>query len=212
LVQRARQYASLDSDGFKRKVAWFMLSTYKTKAEFLNAALLRLQLEESQADIGSALLSGISSAEDDIREDALDDESQAFHLKVGSWIIRDDDLPILEAVSSMATAVALTLSTAGIAWPAIATALSQIANVCWRVWRRGAQLSAPQVAVYGFLKTQGPLKVNALAEGLNKAGKDLTQDDVASTLSSLCEIELRSGQFIKLATKDANEYWKALNI
>jgi hypothetical protein len=188
-----------------------MLFTYKTKAEFLTAVLLHLQLEDSQA-IRSALVSGISSADDDLRENALGEESQAFHLKVGSRIIRDDDLPIFEAVSSMATAVAVTLTTAGIPWPAIATALSQIANICWRVWRRGAHLSAPQVAVYGFLKAQGPLTVNALAEGLNKMGKDLAHDDVASTLQSLSEIELSNGQIIKLATKDANEYWKALNI
>lgn len=189
-----------------------MLSTYKTKTEFLDAVLLHLQLEDSPGNVRSALLSGISSAEDDLRKDALGDESQAFHLRVGSWFIRDDDLPIFEAVSSTATAVALTLTTAGVAWPAIATALAQLANMCWRVWRRGAHLSAPQVAVYGFLKAQGPLTVNALAEGLNKTGKNLAQDDVASTLQSLSEIELNNGQIIKLATKDANEYWKALNI
>lgn len=189
-----------------------MLSTYKTKTEFLNAVTSHLQLEDSSANISSALISGISSAEDDLRKDALGDESQAFHLKVGSWVIRDDDLPIFEAVSSMALAVTLTLSTAGIAWPAIATALSQIANMCWRIWRRGAHLSAPQVTVYGFLKAQGPLTVNGIAEGLNKIGKSLAQDDIASALRSLSEIELSNGQIIKLATKDANEYWKALNI
>ena len=187
-----------------------MLSTYKTKTEFLNA--VHLQLVDSPENIRSALLLGISSAEDDLREDARGDKSQAFHLKVGSWFIRDEDLPIFEAVGSMATAVALTLTTGGVAWPAIATALSQIANMCWRVWRRGAHLSVPQVAVYGFLKAQGPLTVNALVEGLNKTGKNFGQDDVASTLQSLSEIELNNGQIIKLATKDANEYWKALNI
>jgi hypothetical protein len=189
-----------------------MLTTYKTKAEFLTAVLPHLQLEDAQGNIRSALVSGISSAEDDLREDALRDKAQAFHLKVGSWIIRDDDLPIFEAVSSIATAVALTLSTAGLAWPAISTALSQIANMCWRVWRRGAHLSARQVAVYGFLKAHGPLTVDALAEALNKIGKEFAHDDVASTLRSLSEIELSNGQIVKLANKDANEYWKALNI
>lgn len=189
-----------------------MFSTYKTKTEFLNAVSLHLQLEDSPADVRSALLSGISSAEDELREDARGEKSQAFHLKVGSWFIRDDDLPIFEAVSSIAAALALTLSTAGIAWPAIATALAQIANMCWRIWRRGARLSEPEVAVYGFLKAQGPLTINALVEGLNKMGKNLAPADVTSTLQSLSEIELGNGQIIKLATKDANEYWKALNI
>src|SRR5215831_8562455 len=169
-----------------------MLSTYQTKDDFLNAVLTHLPPQDSQEDIRSALLAGISSAEDDLREQARHDESQAIHLKLGSWVIRDDDLPIFEAVSSMATAVTLTLTTAGIAWPAIATALSQIANMSWRVWRRGAHLSAPQVDVYGFLKAQGPLTVSALTEGLNKAGKSLTESDVSATLQSLSEIELNT--------------------
>jgi hypothetical protein len=189
-----------------------MLSTYQTKADFLTAVSAHLPPRDSQANIRSALLSGISSAEDDLREQARIDDSQAFHLKLGSWIIRDDDLPIFEAVSAMATAVTLTLTTAGIAWPAIAAALSQIANMCWRVWRRGARLSGPQVTAYGFLKAQGPLTVDALTEVLNKAGKNITQADVASTLRSLSEIELNTGQIVKLASKDADEHWKALKI
>jgi hypothetical protein len=189
-----------------------MLSTYKTKDEFLNAVSSHLATKESEANVRSALLSGISSADDDLRVEGGGGESQAFHLKLGAWVIRDEDLPIFEAVSSMATAVTLTLTTAGIAWPAIATALSQIANMCWRVWRRGAYLTAPQVAVYGFLEAQGPMTLSALAEGLSKAGKSLAEDDVSSILQSLAEIELNSGQVIKLATEDANEHWKALKI
>jgi hypothetical protein len=188
------------------------LSTYKTKDEFLSAVSAHLEKEESQGKVSSALLSGVSSAEDDFRNEARAEDSQAFHLKLGAWVIRDDDLPIFEAVSSMGTALALSLTTAGIAWPAAAAALSQIANMCWRVWRRGAHLTAPEVAVYGFLEAQGPMTVSALTEGLKKAGKDLAQNDVASALQSLSEIELNNGQIIKLASRDANERWKASKI
>ncbi|HYR85656.1 MAG TPA: hypothetical protein VE422_16320 [Terriglobia bacterium] len=188
-----------------------MLSTYKTKDDFLGAVSSHLEKQESQANIRSALLTGISAAEDDLRNESRE-ESQAFHLKLGSWVIRDDDIPIFESFNSMATAVALTLTTAGIAWPAVAAALTALANICWRVWRRGAHLSSRQISVYGFLKAQGPMTLIALADCLKKAGKDLTQEDVASTLESLSEIELNNGQIIKLASKDAKEHWKALKI
>ncbi|MGB6688602.1 MAG: hypothetical protein WBE76_12245 [Terracidiphilus sp.] len=199
-----------------------MLATYKTKDDFLGAVeshlnqqpLDRQQLDQqdSRANIRSALLAGISSAEDDLRNESQDDKSQAFHLKVGSWVIRDDDVPIFEAVNAVASAVVLTLTTAGIAWPAIATALTSLASVCWRVWRKGARLSSRQVSVYGFLKAQGPMTLAALADCLKKAGIDLTQDDVASTLESLAEIELNDGQIVTLASRDASEHWKALRI
>src|SRR6267142_5241037 len=109
-----------------------MLSTYKTKDDFLGAVSSHLEKQESQANIRSALLTGISAAEDDLRNESRE-ESQAFHLKLGSWVIRDDDIPIFESFNSMATAVALTLTTAGIAWPAVAAALTALANICWRV-------------------------------------------------------------------------------
>jgi hypothetical protein len=197
---------------FPRYWRRYMLSTFKTKEEFLGAVSSQLEKQQSESNIRSALLAGVSSAEDDLRNESAEEESQAFHLKMGSWVIRDDDIPIFEAVNSTATAVALTLTTAGIAWPAVATTLITFANVCWRVWRRGVHLSSRQVSVYGFLKAQGPMTLIALTDGLKKAGEDFTQEDLASTLESLSEIELNNGQIVKLASKDANEQWKALNI
>ena len=189
-----------------------MVSTYKTKDDFLGAVSSHLHAPESQPDIRSALLTGISSAEDDLRSESRDEKSQAFHLKLGSWVIRDNDIPIFEAVNSAATAIALTLTTAGIAWPAVATALTALANICWRMWRKGAHLSSRQISVYGLLREQGPLTLAALVDSLKKSGEDFTQQDVTSTLDSLSEIELNDGQIIKLVSKDSNEYWKALKI
>jgi hypothetical protein len=194
-----------------------MLATYKTKDDFLGAVeshLNQQQLDQhdSQANIRSALLAGISSAEDDLHNEIRDDRDHAFHLKVGSWVIRDDDVPIFEAVNAVASALVLTLTTAGIAWPAIATALTSLASVCWKVWRKGAHLSSRQVSVYGFLKAQGPMPLAALANCLKKGGMDLTQEDVASTLDSLTEIELNDGQIVTLASKDARDQWKSVKI
>jgi hypothetical protein len=189
-----------------------MVATYNSKNDFLDAVSSHLEKQEPQADVRSALLAGISSAEDDLRNERSDEKSQAFHLKLGAWVIRDSDIPILEAVNSTAAAITLTLTTGGIAWPALTTALTSLANICWRIWRKGAHLSSRQIDVYGFLKAQGPMPVTALAESLQKAGKNLTQDDVGAVLQSLAEIELNDGSIITLASKDGNGYWKALKI
>ena len=189
-----------------------MVTTYNTRNDFLNAVSSHFEKQEPQAEVSSALLAVISSAEDDLRNERLDEKSQAFHLKLGAWVIRDSDIPIFEAVNSTAAAITLTLTTAGIAWPAVTTALTALANICWRIWRKGAHLSSRQIDVYGFLRAQGPMLLAALAESLQKAGKNLTQDDVGSVLQSLAEIELNDGSIITLASKDANGYWKALKI
>jgi hypothetical protein len=189
-----------------------MVAIYSTKNEFLDAISSHLGNQDPNTDVRVALLSGISSAEDELRNELENVPSQAFHLKLGAWVIRDNDIPIFETVNSTAAAIALSLSTGGIAWPSLATALTALANICWRVWRKGAQLSSRQIEVYGFLKAHGPMPVDVLADSLQKAGKDFSQDDAASVLKSLVEIELNDGSIITLASKDDMAYWKAMNI
>jgi hypothetical protein len=189
-----------------------MLSTYKTKEDFLGAVSSHIQQQQPQADVTAALLSGISSAEDAVREEQRDEKSQAFHLKLGSWVIRDEDIPIFDAVNSSAAAVVTTLTTAGMPWVAIATAVTGLAHVCWRAWRKGARLSGQQVSVYGLLRAQGPMTAAALTAALRNTGKDVKEEDVGSTLESLTEIELNDGEIIELASKDDNQRWKALKI
>jgi hypothetical protein len=189
-----------------------MVAKYNTKDNFLNAVSSQFEKQGSQAEVRSALLDGISLAEDDLRIESINEKSQAFHLKLGAWVIRDSDIPIFEAFNSTAAAVTLSLTTAGIAWPAVTTALTAFANICWRIWRKGAHLSSRQMEVYGFLKAHGPMLLAALADTLQKAGKNLTEDDVAAVLESLAEIELNDGSIITLASKDHNGYWKPLKI
>lgn len=189
-----------------------MLSTYKTKDDFLAGVSAQLETQSTDQNIRSALIAGISVADDDLRDGNRGDQAQAFHLKVGSWVIRDDDVPLFEGVNSMATAVTLSLVSAGLNWPAVASALTSIANICWRIWRKGARLTSRQISVYGFLKAHGPMRIAPLTAALNKGGEDFSEQDVASTLKSLAELELNDGQIVALAAEDADNEWKALKI
>jgi len=189
-----------------------MLSTYRTKDDFLTGVSAQLDAQGTDVNIRSALVAGISAADDELRNGNRGDQAQAFHLRVGSWVIRDDDLPLFEGVNSMAAAVTVSLSSAGLDWPAVAAALTAIANICWRVWRKGARLTRRQISVYGFLKANGPMPIAPLTAALNKGGKDFSEQDVASTLKSLAELELNDGQIVALASEDASHEWKALKI
>jgi hypothetical protein len=188
-----------------------MVSTHRTKDDFLNALSSQLEEQRVSVDIRSALLSGFSAASDRLSNEEPE-QSQAFHLKLGAWIIRDEDIPLLQAISATATAVALSLTTAGLAWPSIATALTSLTDVCWRAWRKGGRLSPQQVSVYGCLDAFGPSTCDSLLVHLPKHGKDLSADALVSTLESLTEIELNDGRIIALASQNANAVWRALKI
>jgi hypothetical protein len=189
-----------------------MLATFKTKDDFLAGVSARLDAHHTDPNIRSALVDGISAADEELRNGIRGDQAQAFHLQLGAWVIRDDDVPLFEGVNSMAAAVTLSLTSAGLNWPAVAAALAAIANICWRVWRKGARLTSRQISVYGFLKANGPMRIAALTAALNKAGEDLSEADVASTLKNLAELELNDGQIIALASEDATHEWKGLKI
>jgi hypothetical protein len=188
-----------------------MAFTYPTKNEFLTAVASELQPSSASAEIHSALLSGISSADDALRSEESD-KSQAFHLKVGAWIIGEGDIPLLQALNTTAGTTAVLMKAQGLAWPVIASVLSSLADVCWRAWRKGGRLSPQQVSVYGCLQALGPLTREALSVHLQRKGEDLSPDKVTSTLESLTEIELNDGQIIALASKDVDQLWKALKI
>ena len=128
-------------------------------------------------------------------------------------MIRDDDLPLFQALNTTGAAIALTLTTGGLALPAAVAAVSSFAELCWRVWPRGARLSAPQVAVYGFLQAHGPMKREDLLGHIKtESGDPMSMDVLTATLESLAGVDVADGHILALASKDSNNVWKALRI
>ena len=189
-----------------------MLSPYRTEDEFLDAVSAKLQEQGSSVDARSALLSGISLADDALRNQERDQDPQAFHLKLRSWVVRDDDLPLFQAINATAAAVALTLTTGGLAAASVAAAITSLADLCWRMWRKGGRLSRRQVSAYGFLQTLGPMTAQALLAHLKEGDKDISPEALTSILHSLTEIELNDGHIVALAAMNSDELWKALKI
>lgn len=189
-----------------------MLTTFKTQDEFLSALSEQMDKANAAGDQRSALLAGLAKADDELRAATHTRGSAALNLKVGSWVIRDADLPLIAAVSATGTAVAATLATAGIAWPLIAAALTSLADVCWKAWRKGARLSEPQVRVYGLLQSSGPLSKDGLAELLDHLGDKMELVALTATLNSLTEVELSDGDIISLAREDNGGFWRAVRI
>src|SRR5215472_2416017 len=121
-----------------------MFSTYETQGEFLDAVSAVLDDDGASGDLQSALLSGIAIADDDLRT-GKQAEALALNLKVGTWVIRDDDVPVIQALGAIAAAVAASLATGGLALPSVAVAVTAFADLCWRAWRKGARLTESEL-------------------------------------------------------------------
>lgn len=188
-----------------------MLSTYRTQADFLDAVSSVLDADGAAWDVRSALVSGIASADDGLRRERAS-ESLALDLKVGAWVIRDDDVPIIQALNAVGAAVAASLATGGVALPSVALAVTGLADLCWRAWRKSARLSELQLAVYGFLAGQGPMKVDALAACLASDARAVAPEVLEGTLRGLTEFDLSNGNVVALVAQEPDGAWKSLKV
>lgn len=187
-------------------------SKFKTRNEFLDAVSSGLADEGISEDIGAALVSGIADADEALRQAPAQRSSSALNLKVGAWVIRDEDLPLLRSLGNTATAVAASLVSGGLALPAVAAAVSSLADICWQVWKKGGRLSSSQVLVYGFLRAHGPASTDRLAEYLREKGEERSVDEVNATLYSLKSLELNDGHLLSMAEELGDDVWRALRV
>src|SRR2546426_640897 len=69
------------------------------QSRFYRRRVLETRPTQTSQDVRSALISGISSADDVLRSQVTGSKSLALNLKIGTWVIRDDDLPLFRALS-----------------------------------------------------------------------------------------------------------------
>lgn len=185
---------------------------YETQDEFLDDVEKKWCVSGSPPDaVLQALRGGVQVAETDIRE-AETPADGSLNLRLSNWILRDEDLPVLETIGVVSTVVTAALAPGLIATAAVLTALSSFATVCWKTWRKGAQLSKDEIAVLGFLQVHGPMDLQELQDKASAAVDDLSKNDVALTLQSLTDVELRDGNIIELVRKDASGRWRARDV
>jgi len=191
------------------------LQKFSKQSDFLDAVVTHWRPSSASANAGSptggsvldALRSGISEADDDLRKEENPAEN-ALGLRVGAWIIRPEDLPVLEAISVGAAAATAVLGPGGMTAAAVVTAVSGFAALCWKAWRKGATLSTDEVAVLGFLKVHGPLSMEDLKAMAAAQLKDMTAERVELAMKSLGEVELLNGELVDLVRKDPSGRWK----
>lgn len=188
-----------------------MLRTYESREMFLAAIESAWPSANTPLDLKSALLHGVELADERLGQDQAESGVDSRDLRIGTWVIRDDDLPFLATLSTAAVAVATAACGSGIPWPAVIAAGGKVAELAWTAWRRGAQLTVEQAEVLGLLRTFGPQTVNDLTKLVAQRGSPkLSTAAIEIVVSSLSQVRLRSGDTIALALQDHRGQWRAV--
>jgi hypothetical protein len=166
--------------------------------------------QAASTDIAAALTQGITASEDELR--AADRPVDGLNLRVGRWVLRDSDLPVLEAITMVGAALGAVAAPGAIAVGTVLAGLTAFAKFAWSAWRRSSRLSRDEIAVLGVLHTRGPLSQDDLTTLAMDAFPQMTQAQVAQTLQSLQDVELLDGDIVELVRKDASGRWRVRNV
>jgi hypothetical protein len=188
-----------------------MESRFKTEREFLDAVNARFVERQVPADVRAAILSGIEDAGRTVSQGSRVNPS-AMNLRLGTWFIRKDDVPIFDALAA-AGGLAVTLTTGGAVAPAsAATGIANAAKMVWQVWRKGARLSKRQVLLLNLLHTNAAQSVEEITGKLQKAPEPLESTEAEEVLRSLEMVELHDGTIVPLARRDDDGRWRSLDV
>jgi hypothetical protein len=179
---------------------------FATNAEFKNALDAALSSSGAADTVRAALVAGVDRGETEHRGEARP-AGGALNLRVSNWVLRGQDMPVLELIGMVAAAATALLAPEAIAAGALITGLSSFAGLCWKTWRKGAPLSKAEIAVLGFVEMHGPI---ALADLETKAtgALDLTTADIDNAVLTLQQVETRDGDVVALIRKDAAGQWR----
>jgi hypothetical protein len=131
------------------------------------------------------------------------------------WVIRNDDLSLLDAVSDAVMAALTTgwvVGVSPVAQPnvagvaAIAAASLRVLN---QIRRKGAQISDRGMKLLVALdSSERPLSREDIAEGLDS----LSQKELADTFEELQKVRLRDGTVVSLISQDATGRWSVAGV
>jgi hypothetical protein len=185
-----------------------MNETFSDEADFQAAIEARLGALV-QADLAGPLGRGIVEGEAAWRADPAPTGATALNLRLGRFFIRDDDLPVIETIGTVASALAATGASGGLAIPALIPAITGLAALAWNLWRKGVLLGSDELTAIGVLRQQGPCSVEDLLPLVRAAGVQVADKDAMERmLRRLGEVETRDGTVVKLAKKEDGGLWR----
>ncbi len=183
-----------------------MTQTFATPEAFSHAIDSTLTPSAASAQLRSAIVAGIGQGEAEHRGEQQATDG-ALNLRIGGWVLRGQDTPVLELIGIVAAAATAAVVPGAILAVPIITAVSSFATLCWKTWRKGAPLTRPEVAVLGFIGVNQPIGESDLLARMHGA-LNLTDEQIANAFKTLQQVMLRDGSVVALIRKDAADQWR----
>lgn len=185
------------------------MRTFETADQFETAVAETLGPAGMDEDLKRQLAAGVQNAELAYRGEAAGDTGEGFNLRLGRFVMRDEDLPVVQAIG-IATAAALALLTPGVLVAgALITAVSGFAGLVWKGWRDGAMLTPNEIAVLGLLQLHGPVTTEELHRLGAARNPPLAPETIDRALASLREMEMRDGDIVSFIREDGSGLLRA---
>ena len=180
------------------------MRTFETAADFEAAVDEAMRPILADAEMRRQLAAGMEQAEGELRGEADPNSDDGLNLRLGRFVLREEDLPVVEAIGVVSAAAVALLAPAAVAAGMIVTAVSSFAAMTWKAWRKGARLAPNEIKVLGLLKIHGPLAAEELRRLALEVDPGLTPDIVDRALASLGDVEMRDGDIVSLIRTDAS--------
>lgn len=179
------------------------MRTLATAEEFGTAIDDAMRPALADDSLREALAASIRDAETELRAEPSE-FSEGLNLRLGRFVLRDDDLPVAEAIAIAASTAVALLAPGVVVAGALITAVGGFSTLAWKAWRKGARLSPREIAVLGLVQVHGPLSPEELVDLAAKADPTLTPEAVSAAMSTLSDVEMRDGDIVSLIRKDAS--------
>jgi hypothetical protein len=189
-----------------------MIRKFQSESSFREAVDAELSTLNVPDAFREGVASGIVQAEADMRKEAPRVDPSGMKLRIGTWFIRDDDIPMFEAFAALGGIAATALAGAAIAPATAVTSSTSLAKAIWQVWRKGGRLSKEEMSVLNLLASRGSSSAEDLARlaGAQLGGRDTAGFE--SLLKAMTAVELRDGSVVALVRKDSDGTWRKLNV
>lgn len=181
------------------------MQVFNTKDEFI-AHLNAAAKDAADSEILDALSAGMAQSEEALLTEVK--PVDGLNLRVGQWVLRDRDIPVIEAITMVGAALGAVAAPGAIAIGTVLAGLTAFAKFAWSAWRRSTRLSRDEIAILGLLHTRGALSMEDLTTLAMDAFAPMTQTQVAQSMASLQDVELLSGDIVELVRQDASGRWR----
>lgn len=185
------------------------MDLFETEADFLQAVRMRVPAAIRE-DFAEAVVLGVGASEHELHEDERPDGG--LNLRVGTWVMRDVDIPVIEAIAMVGGAIVALATPGPLAVASLVAGVTAFAKLAWSTWRKSAKLSKDEIALIGLLQMNGPVTLENLQDLAARLFPHMSKDNVTANLSSLTDVELIDGNTVEVVRRDASGRWRLSSI